>query len=245
VCACRYSRVFRSFCRCCRRSRHHVRGSDLCPYLISRFSTRSYSPAYFQKLLLFYFVSFMIMTSLPRSSRFSLERRRPRDSRGPTGCSPKCPSSASLTASCYSVVLFRTVKRALDCLPFNWDKAEPRLRRQVCPSLLTQNCLSSRQTALPSPDPSPSGSATYRPYRELPAASHPLHSQSGSALIERSHASLAQKARAEQSAAHCDHPQGHHGGGNGGGHASGHGSRGPTHEAIQEAGVPSPTDFPS
>jgi len=69
--------VFRSFCRCCRRSSTSCSLSGLFSYLISRFfHPESTSPAYFQKLM-FYFVSFMIIDFIASVIAFVLERRRP------------------------------------------------------------------------------------------------------------------------------------------------------------------------
>jgi len=92
-------------------------------YLISRFfHPESTSPAYFQKLL-FYFATFMIIDFLASVIAFVLERRRP-ETREDHWLLTQVPIQRFAYRQLFSVVLFRTVKRAIDGLPFNWDKLE-------------------------------------------------------------------------------------------------------------------------
>ncbi len=92
-------------------------------YLISRFfHPESTSPAYFQKLL-FYFAVFMIIDFIASAIAFLLERRRP-ETREDHWLLSQVPIQRFAYRQLFSVVLFRTVKRAVDGLPFNWDKLE-------------------------------------------------------------------------------------------------------------------------
>ncbi len=92
-------------------------------YLISRFfHPESTSPAYFQKLL-FYFATFMIIDFIASAIAFVLERRRP-ETREDHWLLSQVPLQRFAYRQLFSVVLFRTVKRAIDGLPFNWDKLE-------------------------------------------------------------------------------------------------------------------------
>jgi peptidoglycan-N-acetylglucosamine deacetylase len=92
-------------------------------YLISRFfHPESTSPAYFQKLL-FYFAAFMIIDFIASAIAFLLERRRS-ETREDHWLLSQVPLQRFAYRQLFSVVLFRTVKRAIDGLPFNWDKLE-------------------------------------------------------------------------------------------------------------------------
>ncbi len=92
-------------------------------YLISRFfHPESTSPAYFQKLV-FYFATFMIIDFMASAIAFLLERRRP-ETREDHWLLSQVPIQRFAYRQLFSVVLFRTVKRAVDGLPFNWDKLE-------------------------------------------------------------------------------------------------------------------------
>ena len=92
-------------------------------YLISRFfHPESTSPAYFRKLL-FYFAAFMIIDFVASAIAFALERSRP-ETREDHWLLSQVPIQRFAYRQLFSVVLFRTVKRAIDGLPFNWDKLE-------------------------------------------------------------------------------------------------------------------------
>ena len=92
-------------------------------YLISRFfHPESTNPAYFQKLL-FYFAAFMIIDFIASAIAFLLERSRPETGEDHWLLS-QVPLQRFAYRQLFSVVLFRTVKRAVDGLPFNWDKLE-------------------------------------------------------------------------------------------------------------------------
>jgi len=92
-------------------------------YLIDRhFHPYAANPATFQKLVI-YFVSFLIIDFLASSLAFALERR-----------DPKQHEDYWLLADIwiqrftyrqvFSVVLFKTIKRAIDGRAFSWDKLE-------------------------------------------------------------------------------------------------------------------------
>ena len=92
-------------------------------YVISRFyHPESTSPAYFQKLL-FYFAAFMIIDFIASAIAFLLERRRS-ETREDHWLLSQVPLQRFAYRQLFSVVLFRTIKRAVDGLPFNWDKLE-------------------------------------------------------------------------------------------------------------------------
>ena len=68
-----------------------------------------------------YFVSFMIIDFIASAIAFILERRRP-ETREDHWLLTQVPIQRFAYRQLFSVVLFRTVKRAIDVLPFNWDK---------------------------------------------------------------------------------------------------------------------------
>src|SRR5258706_9598461 len=92
-------------------------------YLVSHFfHPESTSPAYFQKLL-FYFAAFTLIAFIASVIAFLLERS-PSEPREHHWLLSQVPIQRSAYRQLFSVVLFRTVKRALDGLPFNWDKLD-------------------------------------------------------------------------------------------------------------------------
>ena len=92
-------------------------------YLISRyFHPESTNPAYFKKIL-FFFIAFLVIDFLASAIAFALERRRP-ETREDHWLLTQVWMQRFAYRQLFSVVLFKTVKRALDGLPFNWDKLE-------------------------------------------------------------------------------------------------------------------------
>jgi cellulose synthase/poly-beta-1,6-N-acetylglucosamine synthase-like glycosyltransferase/peptidoglycan/xylan/chitin deacetylase (PgdA/CDA1 family)/spore germination protein YaaH len=80
------------------------------------------SPADFYKLL-FYFVGFMIIDFITSSVAFSLERRHPAN-KGDGWLLWHIWLQRFAYRQLFSIVLFKTLKRAIDGKPFNWDKLE-------------------------------------------------------------------------------------------------------------------------
>ena len=92
-------------------------------YLISRyFHPESTDPTFFKKLL-FFFVAFLVIDFLASAIAFALERRRPETSEDHWLLTQVWMQRFAYR-QLFSVVLFKTVKRALDGLPFSWDKLE-------------------------------------------------------------------------------------------------------------------------
>jgi cellulose synthase/poly-beta-1,6-N-acetylglucosamine synthase-like glycosyltransferase len=92
-------------------------------YLISRyFHPESTDPTYFKKLLVF-FLGFLVIDFLASAIAFLLERRRP-ETREDHWLLTQVWMQRFAYRQLFSIVLFKTVKRALDGLPFNWDKLE-------------------------------------------------------------------------------------------------------------------------
>jgi peptidoglycan-N-acetylglucosamine deacetylase len=80
------------------------------------------SAANFQKLLV-YFLAFLVIDFVTSSVAFSLERRHPAN-KGDRWLLFHILLQRFSYRQLFSVVLFKTVKRAIDGKPFNWDKLE-------------------------------------------------------------------------------------------------------------------------
>jgi len=92
-------------------------------YLIGRyFHPESTDPTYFKKLL-FFFLAFLVIDFLASALAFMLERRRP-ETREDHWLLTQVWMQRFAYRQLFSVVLFKTVKRALDGRPFSWDKLE-------------------------------------------------------------------------------------------------------------------------
>ena len=92
-------------------------------YLIGRyFHPESTDPTYFKKLL-FFFLAFLVIDFLASAIAFALERRRP-ETREDHWLLTQVWMQRFAYRQLFSVVLFKTVKRALDGQPFSWDKLE-------------------------------------------------------------------------------------------------------------------------
>jgi len=92
-------------------------------YFVDRhFHPEAASAASFDKLLL-YFLSFLVIDFLTSSLAFSLERRHPAK-KGDNWLLFHIWLQRFAYRQVFSVVLFKTVKRAIDGRPFNWDKLE-------------------------------------------------------------------------------------------------------------------------
>jgi cellulose synthase/poly-beta-1,6-N-acetylglucosamine synthase-like glycosyltransferase/peptidoglycan/xylan/chitin deacetylase (PgdA/CDA1 family)/spore germination protein YaaH len=92
-------------------------------YLLDRhFHPEAASPASFHKLLL-YFLTFLIIDFVTSSLAFSLERKHPAK-KGDNWLLFHIWLQRFAYRQVFSLVLFKTVKRAIDGRPFNWDKLE-------------------------------------------------------------------------------------------------------------------------
>jgi hypothetical protein len=86
-------------------------------YFVDRhFHPEAASAANFEKLV-FYFLGFLVIDFITSAVAFSLERRHPAN-RGDGWL------LFHIWLQRFSIVLLRTVKRAIDGKPFNWEKLE-------------------------------------------------------------------------------------------------------------------------
>jgi cellulose synthase/poly-beta-1,6-N-acetylglucosamine synthase-like glycosyltransferase/peptidoglycan/xylan/chitin deacetylase (PgdA/CDA1 family)/spore germination protein YaaH len=95
--------------------------------VVTFFINRYYHPdsassASFQKLLVF-FVGFLLLDFVTSSLAFSLERRHPAN-KGDRWLLFHIWLQRFAYRQVFSIVLFKTLKRAIDGKPFNWDKIE-------------------------------------------------------------------------------------------------------------------------
>jgi hypothetical protein len=92
-------------------------------YLYQRhFHPESADPASFQKLVLF-FVTFLVVDFLASTLAFVLERRRP-EAREDSWLLTQVWLQRFAYRQLFSVVLLKTLKRAIEGRPFAWDKLE-------------------------------------------------------------------------------------------------------------------------
>jgi cellulose synthase/poly-beta-1,6-N-acetylglucosamine synthase-like glycosyltransferase/peptidoglycan/xylan/chitin deacetylase (PgdA/CDA1 family) len=92
-------------------------------YMLDRhFHPETASTASFDKLLV-YFLSFLVIDFVTSALAFSLERRHPAK-KGDNWLLFHIWLQRFAYRQVFSLVLFRTVKRAIDGRPFNWDKLE-------------------------------------------------------------------------------------------------------------------------
>jgi cellulose synthase/poly-beta-1,6-N-acetylglucosamine synthase-like glycosyltransferase/peptidoglycan/xylan/chitin deacetylase (PgdA/CDA1 family)/spore germination protein YaaH len=92
-------------------------------YFVDRyFHPLSASPADFVKLLI-YFLGFMVIDFVTSSVAFSLERRHPAN-KGDFWLLFHIWLQRFAYRQLFSIVLFKTLKRAIDGKPFNWEKLE-------------------------------------------------------------------------------------------------------------------------
>ena len=91
-------------------------------FIDKHFHPEAASAASFQKLLT-YFLAFLIIDFITSALAFSLERRH-ESSRGDGWLLFHIWLQRFAYRQVFSVVLFKTIKRAIDGRPFNWDKIE-------------------------------------------------------------------------------------------------------------------------
>jgi cellulose synthase/poly-beta-1,6-N-acetylglucosamine synthase-like glycosyltransferase/peptidoglycan/xylan/chitin deacetylase (PgdA/CDA1 family) len=90
--------------------------------LQKHFHPDSYDPSSFHKLVLFFF-AFLVIDFLASAIAFALERRRPDDKEDPWLLSQVWLQRFAYR-QLFSIVLFKTLKRALEGRKFAWDKLE-------------------------------------------------------------------------------------------------------------------------
>ncbi|MGD0731210.1 MAG: glycosyltransferase [Terracidiphilus sp.] len=96
----------------------------------------SASAASFQKLVV-YFVGFLLIDFVTSSIAFSLERRHPAN-KGDRWLLFHIWLQRFAYRQVFSVVLFKTLKRAIDGKPFNWDKIERTAQMSKATDALTE-----------------------------------------------------------------------------------------------------------
>jgi cellulose synthase/poly-beta-1,6-N-acetylglucosamine synthase-like glycosyltransferase len=90
----------------------------------------------FEQLLLF-FLGFLVIDFVTSSIAFSLERRHPAN-RGDGWLLFHIWLQRFAYRQVFSIVLFKTVKRAIDGKPFNWDKIERTAKMSKATEALTE-----------------------------------------------------------------------------------------------------------
>jgi cellulose synthase/poly-beta-1,6-N-acetylglucosamine synthase-like glycosyltransferase/peptidoglycan/xylan/chitin deacetylase (PgdA/CDA1 family)/spore germination protein YaaH len=109
--------------------------------IIQYFIDRHYHPeaasaANFQKLLI-YFLAFLVIDFFTSAVAFSLERRHPAN-KGDRWLLFHIWLQRFSYRQLFSVVLFKTIKRAIDGKPFNWDKLDRTAKMSKQTEALTQ-----------------------------------------------------------------------------------------------------------
>jgi cellulose synthase/poly-beta-1,6-N-acetylglucosamine synthase-like glycosyltransferase len=106
-------------------------------YFIDRhYHPEAASAANFQKLLI-YFLTFLLIDFVTSAVAFSLERRHPAN-KGDRWLLFHIWLQRFSYRQLFSVVLFKTVKRAIDGKPFNWDKLDRTAKMSKQTEALTQ-----------------------------------------------------------------------------------------------------------
>jgi cellulose synthase/poly-beta-1,6-N-acetylglucosamine synthase-like glycosyltransferase len=106
-------------------------------YFMDRhFHPETASAADFDKLLL-YFLGFLVIDFITSSIAFSLERRHPAN-KGDGWLLFHIWLQRFAYRQVFSIVLFKTVKRAIDGKPFNWDKLERTAKMSKSTDALTE-----------------------------------------------------------------------------------------------------------
>ena len=106
-------------------------------YFIDRhYHPEAASAASFEKLLA-YFLAFLLIDFVTSSVAFSLERRHPAN-KGDGWLLFHIWLQRFAYRQVFSIVLFKTVKRAIDGKPFNWDKIERTAKMSKATEALTE-----------------------------------------------------------------------------------------------------------
>ncbi|HEX3942034.1 MAG TPA: glycosyltransferase, partial [Acidobacteriaceae bacterium] len=104
-------------------------------FLDRHYHPESASPASFEKLVT-YFLGFLVIDFITSTVAFSLERRHPAN-RGDVWLLFHIWLQRFAYRQLFSVVLFKTLKRAIDGKPFNWDKIERTAKMSKSTEVLT------------------------------------------------------------------------------------------------------------
>ena len=104
-------------------------GGALWYALNKYFHPESTDPASFQRLLIF-FVAFLVIDFLTSAIAFALERRQP-EAREDIWLLSQVWLQRFAYRQLFSIVLFRTLKRAIQGRPFAWDKLERRANVKI------------------------------------------------------------------------------------------------------------------
>ena len=111
--------------------------AGIANYLINRhFHPEAASAASFEKLVV-YFLGFLIIDFITSTAAFSLERRHPAN-KGDVWLLFHIWLQRFAYRQIFSIVLFKTLKRAIDGKPFNWDKLERTARMSKRTEALTE-----------------------------------------------------------------------------------------------------------
>jgi cellulose synthase/poly-beta-1,6-N-acetylglucosamine synthase-like glycosyltransferase/peptidoglycan/xylan/chitin deacetylase (PgdA/CDA1 family)/spore germination protein YaaH len=111
--------------------------AGICNYFVDRhYHPEAASVASLQKLLA-YFVTFLLIDFVTSSIAFSLERRHPAN-KGDGWLLFHIWLQRFAYRQVFSIVLFKTLKRAIDGKPFNWDKIERTAKMSEATEALTE-----------------------------------------------------------------------------------------------------------
>jgi len=106
-------------------------------FLVDRhYHPEAASAASFEKLVV-YFLGFLVIDFVTSSAAFSLERRHPAN-KGDGWLLFHIWLQRFAYRQVFSVVLFKTLKRAIDGKPFNWDKIERTAQMSKNTEILTE-----------------------------------------------------------------------------------------------------------
>jgi hypothetical protein len=106
-------------------------------YLIDRYYHPEAASAASLDKLLVYFLAFLLIDFITSSVAFSLERRHPAN-KGDGWLLFHIWLQRFTYRQVFSVVLFKTLKRAIDGKPFNWDKIERTAHMSEATDALTE-----------------------------------------------------------------------------------------------------------
>jgi cellulose synthase/poly-beta-1,6-N-acetylglucosamine synthase-like glycosyltransferase/peptidoglycan/xylan/chitin deacetylase (PgdA/CDA1 family)/spore germination protein YaaH len=107
-------------------------------YLVNRhYHPEAASAASFEKLVV-YFLGFLLIDFITSTAAFSLERRHPAN-KGDGWLLFHIWLQRFAYRQVFSIVLFKTLKRAIDGKPFNWDKLERTAQMSKSTEVLTES----------------------------------------------------------------------------------------------------------
>jgi len=111
--------------------------AGIVTYLVNRhYHPEAASAASFEKLVV-YFLGFLVIDFITSTAAFSLERRHPAN-KGDGWLLFHIWLQRFAYRQVFSIVLFKTLKRAIDGKPFNWDKIERTAQMSKNTEILTE-----------------------------------------------------------------------------------------------------------